>query len=174
MLDVRMAVSGDIDHGTAETKVYCSRANAILSRAEVKTGKPSDDEKTDMLGCIINEFKVLRKEDTRQTVTDEIKQMKQHFKNTMNGMLENVEKQLTSVIQNVDKQSDNMAKMRNEVKGQVGCIERQTVRVNSVEVQLEESSEREKLTQVKLIHMDAKKQKNNLTRQSSSKPLSHF
>ena len=29
MLDVRMAVSGEIDHGTAEPEVYCSRANII-------------------------------------------------------------------------------------------------------------------------------------------------
>ena len=34
--------------------------------------------------------------------------------------------------------------------------------MNSVEVELEESSKCEKLTQVKLIHMDVKERKNNL------------
>ena len=80
----------------------------------------------------------------------------------MNGMFENFEKQLTSVIQKVEKQNDNIVKIRDEVKSQAECIERQIDRVHSVGIQLKNSVKREKMTTTKLIHMDAKERKNNL------------
>lgn len=96
-----------------------SVSGAYGSRTEDKTETNRNDDKADMLLCIMNEFKLLRKEmqETRQTVKGEINQMKQHFKNTMNSMFENFAKQLTSVIQKVEKQSDNIIKIRDEVKG---------------------------------------------------------
>ena len=141
-----------------------SVSGAYGSRAEDKTETGRNTDKADMLLCIMNEFKLLRKQmqETRHTLKDEISQMKQHFKNTMNSMFENFEKQLTSVIQKVEKQSDNIVKIRDEVKGQAECIERQTDRVHNVEIQLEESMKRETMTKTKLIHMDATERKNNL------------
>ena len=141
-----------------------SVSEAYDSRAEDKTETDRDTDKTDLLLCIMKELKLLRKEmqETRHTVKDEINQMKQHLNKTMNSMFENFEKQVTSVIQKVEKQSDNVVKIRDEVKGQAECIERQTGRVHNVEIQLDESVKREKLTKTKLIHMDAKERKNNL------------
>ena len=96
--------SGWRDTGVAEAvseEVYhvISGSGAHDSRAEVKTGTNSDDDKTDVLLYIMNEFKVLRKEmqDTRKTVKCEIEQMKQYFNNSMNGVFETFEKQWKAI-----------------------------------------------------------------------------
>ena len=97
---------------------------------------------------------MLRKEmqDTRKTVKDETEQMKQHYNKTMNDVLDIFEKQLTVIIiETVDKHNDNIGMIRDEVKAQTERTERQSDSMNSVEVQLEESAKREKLTQCKLI-----------------------
>ena len=62
----------------------------------------------------------------------------------------------------MDKHNENIVIIRDEVKAQTERTERQSDSVNSVEVQLKESAKREKLTQCKLIHMDAKERTNNL------------